>query len=58
MFLVNVIAYLLLRKLSVSIDGANIEDAEPHEPQDISVPELDENTYTPEQHAILKRIGI
>lgn len=54
MCLINIITFFILRKLTSSLDGFNVEDAEPT--QAVSESEsIEENTYSPEQYAILKR---
>lgn len=53
----NLIAFIVLRKITTTEIDTSIEEAEPSQNQPES--EIcDENTYTPEQYVILKRTGI
>lgn len=57
MFIVNMIVFIVLRKISAVEVNTNIEETEPSQNQPES--EIcDENTYTPEQYVILKQTGI
>lgn len=54
MFVVNLVALIVLRKITITEIDASIEEAEPSQNQSEI---CDENTYTPEQYVILKRTG-
>lgn len=55
MFLLSIIVFIVLRKLTIITEEVDLEDAEP---QTVSESEsTTENTYTPEQYVILKRTG-
>lgn len=57
MFVVNLISFVVLRKITTAGIDTSLEEAEPSQNQPES--EIcDENTYTSEQYVILKRTGM
>lgn len=57
MFVVNLITFIVLRKINTTEINTSIEVAEPSQDQ-LESEICDKNTYTPEQYVILKQTGM